>query len=159
MIKYLKDLFLPIENDKNDTSSKPGIDSKKRLQIATCALFIEIANADDNFSEDERKHIIDAMKDYFDLSEEYVNELIELSEERIQHSVSLYEFTDIINNHLTGDEKYEVIKNLWKLVLIDNELNKYEDYYIRKISNNLHMSHIDLVTAKMEVKNELNLKD
>lgn len=160
MLKYLKDIF----SQDNTTAStpneeKPGkqVDQNQKLQIATCALFIEVANADDNFTDDERKSIIKVMQDIFDLTKECVEDLIELSEERVKKSVSLYEFTETINQNFNEKDKYQIIKNLWRLIFQDDNLHQYEDYYIRKISSNLMLSHRDFVTAKSEVKEEMGI--
>ncbi len=160
MLKYLKDIFSQdntaahsLEKEKHGKK----VNKDQKLQIATCALFIEVANADDNFTDDERQSIIKLMRELFELSEDCVKDLLELSEERVRKSVSLYEFTETINQNFHEKEKYEIIKNLWRLIFQDDNLHQYEDYYIRKISNNLMLSHKDFITAKSEVKNEMGI--
>lgn len=76
-----------------------NVSHEKRVQIATCALFLEVANSDDNFAKEEKENIYNSMKEIFGLEDEYIKELITLSKEQIKHSVSLYEFTGIINDH------------------------------------------------------------
>ncbi|MCK5345210.1 MAG: TerB family tellurite resistance protein, partial [Candidatus Heimdallarchaeota archaeon] len=145
MINYLKELIYKNENGENSPAHYS--DSSKRVQIATCALFIEVANSDDEFSDDEKELIFDLMKNQYHLSEEEMHELVDLSHEQIEESVSLYEFTDIINKNFDSTEKYSVLKNLWKLILLDGKLDKHEEYFVRKISNNLHLEHRDLIAA------------
>jgi len=150
MRDYFKSLFTQdvIETDK------PKIDNSKKLQVATCALFVEMANADDNFDDNEKELIIKLMKDIFNLKEDDVHELIELSEEEIKDSVSLYEFTEVVDTELNKNEKIEIIENLWRLILVDDKLHQYEDFFIRKIVANLHLSHGDMITSKIKVKGE-----
>ena len=155
MINFLKDIIYGGEYDEG--ASHEHSDKSKRVQIVTCALFIEVANSDEEFTDDERGLIFDLMKKQYDLSEEEIHELMELSNEQIEKSVSLYEFTDIINKNFDAEEKYAVLKNLWKLILIDGKLDKHEEYFVRKISNNLHLEHKDLISAKMEVKKEMGI--
>lgn len=147
MLSFLKEIF-------NNDDSNDILKQQKRVQIATTALFLELAKSDNEFSKDERTLLIKIIKDMFKLNEEEVHELLDLAEERIIKSVSLYEFTDIINNHFNEDEKFELVKNLWKLIYADNVLNKYEEHLIRIISNNLKLSHRDMIAAKFSVKNE-----
>jgi uncharacterized tellurite resistance protein B-like protein len=98
MLKYLKQIFKPVGEQKEKQSKQSvGIDQERKLQVATCALFVEMAKADNEFTEDERKKIIKVMKETFNLEKEYVDELIELSEEKLKDSISIYEFTTIIN--------------------------------------------------------------
>jgi uncharacterized tellurite resistance protein B-like protein len=151
MLKKIKDLFIP-DNIRKQTESHS---EEYKLQIAACALLLEIATADDNLNKEEKNKINFLMKKTFNLSDEEVSSLIEKSEEEIENSVSLYEFTDIINNNLNNDEKYRILKYLWCIAYADGNIDSYEDYYIKKISNNLHMHHKDRIAAKMEVKIEI----
>jgi uncharacterized tellurite resistance protein B-like protein len=147
MIKYLKQILSqPVQADE--------LDEEKKLQVATCVLLIEMAGSDSEFSDDERKKIITVMQNTFELEEEYVNELIELSEEEIKESISLYEFTPTINQNFTREEKFELIKSLWRLIYTDETLNMHEDHLIKKIGRMLNLEHSDIIAAKMIVKGE-----
>ena len=152
MIKYLKELFsLPSEKELAEGLK---VNEEKKLQVATCALLVEMAKADSEFTDDERKKIISVMKKTFNLDKEYVDELIELSEESIKKSVSIYEFTTTINENFSQDEKFELLKNLWRLIYVDETLNMHEDHLIKKIGNTLNMEHRDVIAAKLIVKEE-----
>jgi uncharacterized tellurite resistance protein B-like protein len=153
MLKYLKDL-LTGEAAPQETGKQ--VSHTEKLQIATCALFIEVAKSDENFSQDERDYIVSTLQEQFELTEDEVNELMNLAEERVDASVSLYEFTDVINQHFSKDEKFEIVKNLWRLIFLDENLDKYEEHFIRIITNNFHLEHKDLIDAKMMVKEEFN---
>ena len=96
------------------------------------------------------------MKEKFKLNERTVAELMDLSMKQTDKSVSLYEFTQIINQYFDKNSKYEVLKNLWRLVFADANLDKYEEHFLRKISGNLHMEHSDFIAAKLEVTAEIN---
>ncbi len=151
MLNFFKELFA-------DKSKRQNAEEENNsLQIASCALLLELANSDDDFSDEEKTRVIELMKTNFNLTDEEVDKLLELSQKQIEKSVSSYEFTEIINKQLNEDEKYQIIKNLWQLAYVDGKLDKYEDYYIRKISNNLHISNKERIAAKLEVKKEMNL--
>ena len=154
MLDYIKNLLIgnkPVESSEEEII----YDDNKRVQIATCALFLEVANSDDDFSVEEEEFINKTMKEEFELDDKLVNELIELSHEHTENSVSLYEFTEIINQYFTNAQKFDVVKNLWRLVFADGNLDSYEEYFIRKISRNLHLEHSDMIAAKLEGKKEL----
>lgn len=153
MLTFFKELF----NDKLDVIEPTQDKSDHRLKVAACALLLEIAGADDSFESAERNKIMDIMIDRFNLHENEVENIMTESESSIDKSVSLYEFTDILNKQLTNDQKYEILKNLWHIAFADGNLDSYEDHYIKKISNNLHMYNKDRIAAKMEVKSELGL--
>ncbi len=155
MLGFIKNL---ISNDDttSDNSISKKYSSETKLQIATCALFLEIANSDDDFSIEEKTFIEKTMRDKFNLDDELVEELLALATQQTEESVSLYEFTDIINKSYGRDAKLIIIKNLWRLVYADGKLDKYEEYFMRTISRNLHLEHSDMIAAKLEAKEENN---
>jgi uncharacterized tellurite resistance protein B-like protein len=128
---------------------------KKKLQIATCAIFLEMAKSDDNCTYEERNEIVSIMQRTFDLGKEYADELIELAKARLVQSISFYEFTGIINTNFTPDEKFELMKNLWRLIYTDQKLDKYEDQLVKKLGMMIHLEHKDVIGAKLMVKKEM----
>src|SRR5210317_1758595 len=99
MFEHIKKI-LSNEN-RESLKSENSFNFKKQLKIATAAIFIEMAKADGEFSDEEREHIIKSLKNRFGLEEEYVSELIELSQAQLKESVSLYEFSGVINESFT----------------------------------------------------------
>lgn len=154
---------------KNILTGKSGIDSpdydsrssgmeyQKQIQVATAAIFIELAGADGEFTEEERQHIIHSLKNRFDLEDEYVNELLDLSKKKLDESVSLYEFSGIINENFSTEDKFELLKNLWRLIYTDKRLDKYEDHIIKIIGGMLNMGHNKIINAKMLIREEQGL--
>jgi uncharacterized tellurite resistance protein B-like protein len=157
MFEYLRSVLSPGRVEpiiKDSASSSPKAISKK-YQIATAALLVEIAKADGDFSDDERKRIIDLIKNDFDLDDECVNELLEISEQKVKDSVSIYEFSSVINESFTQHEKLELLKNLWRIIYEDGKLESHEDRLIKIIGSTLNLEHKDVIGAKLFVKQEL----
>lgn len=159
MFESLKKIFIPIENDTEEKLAKnTSTVENKKVEIAACALFIEMAKADGDFSEDERILIISEMQNTFNIDEDCVQELMLLAEQKIKESVSLYEFTGVINNTFTQNEKSELIESLWKLVYSDEKLNAYEDHLIKRIAGTINVEHKQIINAKLLVKEQLGIK-
>jgi uncharacterized tellurite resistance protein B-like protein len=157
MLDYLKRLIVPpqeeeVEYKRNATSEKSR---PNRVHVATAALLVEIAKADGDFSDEERKRIIDLMKDEFNLDDECVNELLELSEQKVRDRISVYEFSSVINESFTQQEKLELLKNLWRIVYEDGKLDSHEDRLIKIIGSTLNLDHKDVIGTKLFVKQEL----
>lgn len=150
MLSYFKNLL-----GSYQTPGKDSIPQFKKNQVAACAVFLEAANSDDEFSKIEMNTLIGILNNTFELSIDEIEELIQLADEYRKKSVSLFEFTGTINESFTKDEKYELLKNLWRIILTDNVLDKFEDHFIRKVTGNLNMAHSDMIAAKMEVKKEI----
>ncbi|MFO7526504.1 MAG: TerB family tellurite resistance protein [Ignavibacteriaceae bacterium] len=159
MLNYLRKIISP-EGDEQLEGQTGNHENKvsRKLEVATAALFVEIAKADGEFTENERKKIIKVMKNTFELDDECVQDLIELSEEKIKESISLYEFTSIINEKFSNEEKFTLMKNLWKLIYIDEKLNMYEDHLAKKIGGMLNLDRQKIIEAKLIVKEEKGLK-
>ncbi len=159
MFEYLRKLF---SNDQTsviqNVSGSPSNQKNKKVEVAACALFIEIAKADGEFTKDERNFIISEMKSTFNLDDDYVNDLMMLAEERVKESVSLYEFTGVINTSFTHEEKIELIESLWKLIYKDEKLNQYEDHLIKRIAATINIEHKEIINAKLWVKQQMGLK-
>ena len=69
MLDYLKRLILPPQEEEAEHKRYSASEKNcpNRSQVATAALLVEIAKADGNFSDDERKRIIVLMKQEFNL--------------------------------------------------------------------------------------------
>ena len=126
-------------------------DSERKSQIATCVILLEIANADNEFLEIERKNIIKIMKAEFNLSEKDSTELIKISEKKIDESIDIWQFTNLINQNSTKEEKMKILENAWKIIYSDDRLDAYEDHLIHKISNLLRLNHKELIETKLKV--------
>lgn len=159
MFEYLRKIFADNQTSINQSPVNSSSESKnQKIEIAACALFIEIAKADGEFTDEERKFIISEMKSTFNLDDDYVNDLILLAEQRVKESVSLYEFTGVINTTFTFEEKIELIESLWKLIYKDEKLNQYEDHLIKRISATINIEHKQIINAKLWVKEQMGLK-
>jgi uncharacterized tellurite resistance protein B-like protein len=157
MFEYLRKVISPERDEqvsqKIETPSTKS--TSKKYQVATAALLVEVAKADGDFSKDERKRIIELMKNYYDLDDECVNELLALSEQKVKDSVSIYEFSSVINESFTQQEKLELIKNLWRIIYEDGKLDSHEDRLIKIIGSTLNLEHKNVIDAKLFVKQEL----
>jgi uncharacterized tellurite resistance protein B-like protein len=147
MFENLKSLF---ENLLQDTKEETG--HTHTVELASAALMIEISLADDHIHEDELRVIKKLLKQNFNLEQTEVDELIKLAEKEVDHAVSLYEFTRLLNESLSMSDKIAIIKNLWHVAYADSVLDKYEEYYIRKVADLLYISHSDYIQTKLKAE-------
>ena len=125
--------------------------SESTLQLAAAALLIELAHADAERDEQEQQTLKAALKTSFSLTEEQLSALIELAEQEAQEATSLYQFTRLINDHYSPEQKVQLIEMMWKVALADGEVCKYEDHLIRKIAELLYVSHSDFIRTKLKI--------
>lgn len=151
MINRILDFFqAKMEIDHDSDSSQ----SQQRIPIATCALLLEMAHTDSEFNSLEQEKIISILQDEFNLSHHDASELIELSELERKESLDLWQFTNLINNHYSKEEKKKVLEILWHVVYADDKVDKYEEYLMRKLSNLLNMDHGDMIDAKFKARDK-----
>ncbi len=146
MIDTIKDYFEGLFNAESSAQ-----DHTTTLELATAVLMIEISLADHHIDDRERDEIKRLIMAKFALEENAIQELIDAAEKEVDHSVSLYDFTRLLTDRLTMEERVEVIRNLWSVAYADNVLDKYEEHYIRKVADLLYVAHADFIKSKLEV--------
>ncbi len=124
--------------------------SQQRLQVATCALFVEMAMIDGDFSNEERTSILNIMNDLFDVTTEQTQEIIEAASAEVDNSIDSWYFTNLLNTSFSKPERVTIVEYLWKLVLADGHMDKHEAYLTKKVSGLLKLSHEEFISAKQK---------
>lgn len=147
MLNSLKDFF---KNNLLVNDAALANETSRSIELAAAVLMVEISLADSNLDDDERRLITGALQEEFQLSEEDALSILSAAEQKSDHAVSLYEFTRLINDSMSAAEKVHIIELLWQVAFADSVLDKYEEYYIRKIADLLYISHNDYIKAKLK---------
>ena len=136
-------------------AAEPRLETE-RIQVATCALLLEMGHSDGNFREIEQLVARDLLEKKFDLTQEAVDELIEYAQSERENSHDLYNFAREINEHFSLGEKLEVMETLWRIIYADGVLDKYEDALVKQLTTLLRLSHRQMIDIKVKVLDELN---
>ena len=131
-------------------------DRETKLKVATCVILLEAATADSNFTPEEQTKVIEILKSTFQMDDHAVKELIDKSESEREHSTDLWYFTNLINENLDNEEKYNLMEQVWEVVYSDGTLDKFENYVAHKLLNMLNLDHSRFIDLKMKVKDEVN---
>jgi len=149
MLEAIRSFFhssmTPSTGERADEKSPPD------LRLAACALLLELAHADDSFSEEERRHVDSAIRRHFGADPEQAERLIELAEAERRQAVDLWQFTSLIDQSYSLGQKTVLAEIMWGLVYSDGELAAREDYLVRKICNLLHIQPGYLSEARKRV--------
>jgi uncharacterized tellurite resistance protein B-like protein len=132
---------------------KPGTTGEARpvhdpLHIAACALLLELAHADDQFSDAERDHIHAVLMRHFALDFETARQLMELAEQQRRNSVDIFQFANLVRTSYDIGQKTLLAEIMWGLILTDGEIARHESYILRKIANLLDLEPGYLSQAK-----------
>ena len=52
------------------------------------------------------------------------------------------------DSHLSQDDKYAVLENIWRVAFADGRIDKYEEHIIRRIAELLHLNHREYIQAR-----------
>ena len=118
------------------------------VHVAACALLLEIAYADGEFSQPERSHLEDVLARHFGLDADRGRELLQVAEQERQRAVDHFRFTSVLMRSYDIGQKMVLAEVMWGLVLADGEIAEHEHYLTRKISNLLELPPAYLSSAK-----------
>lgn len=144
---FIEKMFLPEQQESQ---------KKYALEMAVAALLIEVSRADLDLSSSEKMSVITTLKQTFSLSGPDLVELIALAEQEVESSISIFQFTQLVNQEYSQPEKLELIEAMWRVAFADGELDKYEDYLIRKVADLIYVSHSDFIQRKLKVAESLD---
>jgi uncharacterized tellurite resistance protein B-like protein len=127
---------------------------ERDLHVAACALLLELAHADDEFSAAERRHIEEALTRHFGLEPGAAVELMTLAEDRRGRATDLHQFTSVIAREYDEGQRMVLAEVLWRVVFADGELSRHESYLMRKLANLLDLRPGYLAEARRRVAPE-----
>ena len=135
--------------------------------IKITALLIHAARIDENYSEKEKKIIIDFTGLFLEkekaqneninnLSQNEIIGLVEKAEEYEKNSNQILEYTQKVKKMDLNTKKL-VLEFLWNIILSDDKSDIYESTLMRRISGLLYMPDKLIGEIKLKVLNKKNL--
>lgn len=145
LIDSIRSLF----GQSQPTVETPRVDGAvDPVHVAACALLLEIAHADGEFSEAERAHLEQVLARHFELPAEHGKQLIEMAERERRKAIDHFGFTTLIKSKYDIGQKMVLAEVMWGLVLADGKIAEHEHYLTRKIANLLDLEPGYLSAAK-----------
>ena len=151
MITTIKRFF-----EENITPNSQDLKEEERaIQLALASLMIEVAEADFEDTPEEREAILTVVENSFDLGTHDAADIIKLARNAHRESTDYFQFTHLVNEHYTAEQKIKLIENLWQIAFADKQLDKYEEHVIRRIADLIYVSHSDFMRTKLHVQQEM----
>ena len=144
MLKTIQKFFTEALQTSED---EPAVN----VGLAAAALLIELIYTDEKVLKEEKDKLFEILQNDFGVESGDIEALVNLAEQEIKESNDLYQFTRLINDNYTYDQKFTLIKALWQIAYADDELDKYEESTIRKIADLIYVDHSDFIKAKLAV--------
>lgn len=145
MLNRIKNLFTNPNKDEE-------VSEAQQIAVAAGVLLIEIARADDDVADGEIDIAVNHLKKSFQNNSVKIDDVFTRTiKEKSEDAISLHEFTDLINKEWDKEKKIKLLQALWQVANADSKIDKYEEYYIRKIKDLLYLSDREFIQAKLSV--------
>ena len=138
-----------------------GLDEPEEIKTvdinhAAAALMVEIMAADNQWEDVEAGQIKDLLKNQLGLTGLEADEILQEASEQQKSAHDLYQFTSVINEHYSSEQKYQLLKQLWLVAFADGQIDRYEEHMIRKLSELLHLAHSQFIRAKIDARDSVS---
>lgn len=131
--------------------SKNKLDFEKLIGIS--AILVHAAKIDEKYTEKE-KEIIKSFLKQFDQNEEVIKDILLKAEKLECDSNQLLNFTNIIKKN-SLESKSIVVKELWKIILSDENTDEYETNLMRRICGLIYFPDHQSNKIRNEIKENL----
>jgi uncharacterized tellurite resistance protein B-like protein len=118
------------------------------VQLAACALLLELAHADDEVSPEERRHIESTLQRHFGLDEASGAELLRLAEAARAESLDHFQFTRLVAAEYSLAQKMVLAEVMWGVILADGRLTDHETHLVRKMASLMQLEPAYLAEAR-----------
>lgn len=127
----------------------------RKIELATAALMFELMRTDEYIDARETQALTTLLGETFSLDQDSLQILLRMAEVAATQATSLFEFTSLINDSYSYNQRVQLIENLWRVAFADHKLDRYEEHMIRKVSDLIHVKHSDFIRTKLQVKQAL----
>jgi uncharacterized tellurite resistance protein B-like protein len=151
MFDGLKSLFAKHSSTQPGSPGSPA-DPARALKVAACALLLEMAHADDEFTAAEQKNIQELVGRHFALDAETTREILEAADRERRDATDLHQLTSVITRHYDEGQRMVLSEMLWRVVYADGELSQHEDYLAQKLAHLLDLRPGYLAEARKRAR-------
>ena len=136
-------------------AAEPGRSDVRRVQIATAALLFEMMRMDEHLHDTERATAVDAVCRTLGVSEAETAELLQLAEAEAHQATDYFQFTSLINQSFTPEQKEHIVEQLWRIAYADGNLHHYEEHLVRKSAELIYVPHSAFIAAKLRARDRM----
>ena len=120
--------------------------------INVACLMIHAAKIDENYTDKEKK-IIKYTLIKLDNNNEDIDKVILEAEKKESDSNHIQDFTKNIKA-MNKENKIEIIKNIWGIILSDGNSDMYEENLMRRLAGLLYVDAKTMGEIKLEIQNK-----
>jgi uncharacterized tellurite resistance protein B-like protein len=130
-------------------------DAEIDVAVAAAALMFEVVWADHDIGQDEMETMSELLQRLFSLTPERVIEIVKQTKVDHDTSVGVFPFTRALNEQLSQQEKFLVLRAMWSIALADEQIDSFEEHTIRRIADLMYVSHHKFIEAKLAARADM----
>tara|TARA_B100000242_G_scaffold120667_1_gene84587 strand:+ start:1072 stop:1500 length:429 start_codon:yes stop_codon:yes gene_type:complete len=134
-------------------NKKEELNNESDLLNVAC-LMIHAAKIDENYTDKEKKIIKKTLTKLNDNNED-LDKLILEAEKKEADSNHIQDFTRSIKS-MDKNNKIEIIKNIWSIILSDGTSDMYEENLMRRLAGLLYVDSKTMGEIRLNIQNEKN---
>ena len=133
----------------NDRASSQPLEARSLdVRVAACAILLELANADGEFSAVERQRVMDILQRHFGVDADGATALMAEASGASRNSVDDFVFTRQVVRDYDIGQRMVLAELMWQVVLADGVIDGNESYLMRKLANLLQLEPAFLAEAR-----------
>lgn len=141
----------------NDPQSKSTKTETVDVQLAAATLMFNVIESDGETHRMEVAHMIEILKSHFSLSSYEISELFESARERSNTEPELENLTQQLCQALNAKERKQLLNDFWQIATADKKIHSGERQMIDKIANKLGLDAKEIVKARYNAEQRLEL--
>lgn len=149
MLKWFENLFQQLLPPSPGAAARSDAQA---LQLACAVMLVEVMRADAEIHPAERRRVLAALGERFQLADDEALQLAELAADTARHATDLFAFTERIDQHLDMPAKLRMVELMWAVAYADGELGAGERHIIWRIADLLHVPAGALQHARLRAK-------
>lgn len=119
------------------------------INLACAIILLEVSYSDFEIKDTEVEKMLKFFETDLNLSKEKSLWLHKEAQKLHKDTNCLRKYIKLINDTYAKEEKINLINIAWKIARADNEIDKYEEHRIRKISELLYLNHSEFIKEKI----------
>ena len=131
-------------------SKSPGIERDISVSEAMAALMVRIAKSDDDYATTEIARIDAVLGLLYQLSADQAAKLRQTAEALEAEAPDTVRFTRAIKEEVPYEERFDVVRALWQVVLADGARDAEEDALMRLLASLLGVNDRDSALARKQ---------
>jgi uncharacterized tellurite resistance protein B-like protein len=108
--------------------------------------------AEDSVTVQEREAATAALHRDFAIDGAQLQQLLDLAQQTSRNAIDFYQFTTVLNDRYSRDERIRVIEQMWQVALADGHLGTLENSIISRVADLLHLTHGEYIAAKVKAE-------